>query len=169
MFRRLIVIAVAFLALVAMSATALAGGAATTIDQAPDEFQAGVGHEVTYTVLQHGVTPVEGETALVFSLDDGEPLRFVGVPTGTPGQYVATVELPTEGVWLIEVDQAAFGVVEHDIVEVVSSGLALPVSGEALAIGLIAVAVGILAFVVMKARQASSPNSAPASRMTSST
>ena len=169
MFRRLLVIAVACMALAAVSATALAGGAATTIDQAPDEFQAGVGYDVTYTVLQHGVTPVEGETALLFSLDDGEPLRFVGTPTGTPGQYVAAVELPTAGAWLMEVDQASFGVVEHDIVEVVGSGLALPASGEVLAFGLIAVAIALGVFVVVKARHASRPNSAPASRMTSST
>jgi hypothetical protein len=147
----------------------MAGGASTTIDQAPDEFQAGVSSDVTYTVLQHGVSPIDGETALIFSLDDGEPLRFVGTPTGTPGQYVATVELPTAGAWLMEVDQASFGVVEHDIVEVVGSGVSLPVSGGALMFGIITVAVALLAFVVMKARQASSPNSAPASRMTSST
>lgn len=169
MFRRLLVIAAACMALVAVSATALAGGAATTIDQAPEGFHAGVGYDVTYTVLQHGVTPVEGETALLFSLDDGEPLRFVGTPTETPGQYVAAVELPTAGAWLMEVDQAVFGVVEHDIVEVAGSGLALPAWGEVLAFGLGAVVVVLLGFVVLKARQASSPNSVPASRMTSST
>jgi hypothetical protein len=69
----------------------------------------------------------------------------------------------------MEVDQATFGIVEHGIIEVVGSGLALPVSGEVLAFALIAVALALLVFVALRARHASKPNSIPASRMTSST
>ena len=153
----------ACLVFVAVSATAIAGGAATSIVQAPDEFQAGVSHDVTYSVLQHGVTPIEGETALLFSQDGSQPLRFVGTPTETPGEYVATVELPASGSWLIEVDQAAFGVVEHDIVEVVDPWV--PASGDVLAIVAVAMAAGLLVLKLRTVRRDSSSASPVASEM----
>lgn len=152
MVRRLLVLATASVVFVAVAATAIAGGAATSIVQAPDEFQAGESYDVTYSVLQHGETPIEGETALLFSQDDSEALRFEGTPTGTPGEYIATVELPNSGAWLIEVDQAAFGVVQHDMIEVVDSSF-LSLSGEVLAIVAVVAAAGWLVLALRRTRR----------------
>lgn len=174
MRRTTMIIVAACVAAMAMPGTAIAGGwATTTLDEAPVEFRAGVTHEVTYTVLQHGRTPVDGSTAIVFrpakgTMSPASEIRFQGFPTDEPGQYRAHVELPVAGVWVWEVEQGPFGTFDLGSVEVGAdtAGSFLSANGSRLLVAGL-VGAGLLAAGVL--RQASRPNSAPASRITSST
>lgn len=113
MTRRLRVLLVSAIMTFAMGGTALAGGwALTVVNDAPQVFEAGAEHEITYTILQHGRSGanVDG-TSLNFSHPMlKEVLSFPGKPTGNPGEYVATVILPAAGPWSWEVNQGWFGV-----------------------------------------------------------
>lgn len=172
--RTMTIVAACFAAM-SIPGTALAGNwATTTIDEAPDEFHTGVTHEVTYTVLQHGRTPVDGSTAIVFrpakgTMSPASDIRFKGFPTDEPGQYLAHVELPVSGVWIWEVEQGPFGTFELGSVEVGAHTAGSFLSGDGSRL-LVAGLVGVgLLFAAGVLRQASRPNSVPASRMTSST
>lgn len=120
MARRILVTTATVATLMALAGVAMAGGfAITTVDDAPDEFEAGTTYDITYTILQHGRTPVDdASTHLEFTSPGSGPLRFPGSPTGIPGQYVATVELPEAGSWSWAVDQGEFGVLPLGDVEV---------------------------------------------------
>ncbi|HET8740611.1 MAG TPA: hypothetical protein VFO17_12880 [Acidimicrobiia bacterium] len=174
MTRRSIVIVFTILTTFAFASVAHAGNWATSsIDDAPDEFQAGKGYDVTYTVLQHGVTPVEGSTAIALRPAEGteadvEELVFRGVPTDVPGQYRAHVEVPASGVWQWEVRQGVFGVFDLGSLTVAAEpgwSLGRIPTGVLVAAMLAVVLAGTLA--VMRRAQ-TSPSSAPASRTTSS-
>lgn len=175
MRRRTMIIVAACVAVMSIPGTALAGNwATTTIDEAPDEFRVGITHEVTYTVLQHGRTPVDGSTAIVFkpakgTMSSASAIRFKGFPTDEPGQYRAHVELPVSGVWIWEVEQGPFGTFELGSVQVGAEPAGSLLSGDRSRL-LVAGLVGAgLLFAAGVLRQASRPNSAPASRITSST
>jgi hypothetical protein len=169
MLRKFLVVAGVCSMVVVMAGSALAGGwAVSTVDSAPDEYEAGVEYDIAYTVLQHGRTPIEGETALVFS--DGGPdlLRFIGTPTKAPGSYLAEVELPGAGTWTLQVDQGPFGMADIGTFEAIAT---VPTGLYIQAVLLALVAVSLLAATVLavRSRQTVSPSSAPASRMTSRT
>lgn len=118
--RTTVLIAVVLLSL-AQGGTAVAGGWATTrIDDQPARFAANTTYEIRYTILQHGKTPIEVElTSIVFTpADTGGPLTFPGVQTGSPGQYVAEVNLPKGGAWSWEVSQGWFGMQQLGTVHV---------------------------------------------------
>lgn len=94
----------------AMGATAYAGDMAiTSFDSLPATFDAGKTYTLTYSVLQHGVTPVDGDSSLIFTrVDDGEQAVFEGEPTGEPGRYRVDVTIPVEGEWEWQVTQGPF-------------------------------------------------------------
>jgi hypothetical protein len=106
--RYLIVLAAVASALV-LSATASAGGWAT-VGFAP--LPAGVGPGDTWnpeiTVLQHGVTPLDGLTPTVTISGDAGVETFTATPTGKPGVYEASVVFPEEGSWGITIE-SGFG------------------------------------------------------------
>ena len=55
--------------------------------------------KVDITVLQHGLTPLEGITPRV-RISSGDPIReFAAKPTGKPGVYRAEVVFPKAGHW----------------------------------------------------------------------
>jgi hypothetical protein len=56
------------------------------------------------TVLQHGVTPLEG-IAPVLTITDGggDSQKFTGRPTGKPGVYRADVVFPSACIWSYEI------------------------------------------------------------------
>jgi hypothetical protein len=174
MTRRSIVVLSTILATFAFASVAHAGNwATTTIDDAPDEFQAGKGYDVVYTVLQHGVTPVEGSTAIVLRPGKGTEadvpeLVFPGVPTDVPGQYRARVEIPASGAWVWEVRQGIFGVFDLGSLSVAAepgwSLVRIP-TGVLVAAMLTVV---LAATITVMRRAQTIPNSAPASRTTSS-
>lgn len=176
MARKVMVILAGGVTALTLSGTAMAGGWATTIvDDAPDEFHAGATHQVTYTVLQHGRTPVDDSTAIVFRPAKGtrssvSEIVFRGFPTGTPGQYRASVEVPAPGVWLWEARQGLFGTFELGSVEAADVGPGISLPGWADVGPLIGgIVLAFLGLILARLRHAVRPSSAPASRITSST
>jgi hypothetical protein len=171
MTRKVLVTMCMILSTFAFASVAVAGAWATTVvDEAPAQFHEGETHEVVYTVLQHGVTPVEEATAIVFRPAKGTEsslteIVFAGSPTGEPGQYRAHVVVPASGVWLWEVRQGGFGIFELGSTTVADeTGWSL---GRSSAMVLVAMALGMLLLVMRRIQ--TRPNSAPASWMTSRT
>ena len=81
-------------------ATALAGGWATVqLSSTPKGAKAGVPWTVNMTVLQHGVTPLDGIEPQV-RISQGTLIRtFTARPTPTTGVYRARVIFPRAGMW----------------------------------------------------------------------
>jgi hypothetical protein len=101
MKKLLLVLAVAAVAVPAASA----GGWATVgLSSLPTGTPAGDKWSVDMTVLQHGVTPLEG-IAPVLTITDGggDSQKFTGRPTGKPGVYRADVVFPSAGTWSYEI------------------------------------------------------------------
>ena len=101
----LLVVALAIL----VAAPASAGGWATIL--VDREASGSVGHAgepvaVVFTVLQHGVTPIDTEAATVVATDlaTGGEVRVVATADGAAGRYRATLILPTEGTWRWQVE-----------------------------------------------------------------
>jgi hypothetical protein len=96
--RKLVVV----LALVAATvpAIALAGGWATVqLDSTPRGMRAGTPWVVELTVLQHGVTPLEGVRPAVRIARGAVARSFVARPTAKTGVYRVRVVFPRAGVW----------------------------------------------------------------------
>ena len=90
-----------------LSSTALAGGWANAImdDPPPDPPSAGEPFTIGFTLLQHGVTAVN-DPAPVVNLRNpatGEVLSVTATQEGESGHWVATVTIPSDGVWRYEV------------------------------------------------------------------
>ena len=156
---------VAMLAIVAVPLTALAGGwAMTSFDEVPSEFQAGSTYDLTYTVLQHGQTPVDvGATHVRLIDSNGTVTEFDAVPTGEPGRYSVSITFPESGAWQWEVDQGDFGIYQIGSIQVAPAASATGTSGSVmrwllpvalvLVIGLVAIQLADLT----KARRSSRP------------
>jgi len=94
----------ALAALVLWPATAGAGGFATVqLSSTPTGLGAGETWSVDLTVLQHGVTPLDGIEPEVRVWAKGRPDVFAAEPTGKPGVYHADVVFPAEGTWRWEI------------------------------------------------------------------
>jgi hypothetical protein len=96
--RSLVASAAALTLVVSQAGGASAGGwAVGSLDEAPDA-SAGTTEEIGFTILQHGVTPVdltEGDVGIdIFG--PGGRQYFPAVSDGTVGHYVATVTFPEE-------------------------------------------------------------------------
>ena len=95
------------LALVALlvPAAATAGGFATVqLGSLPAGTDAGGTWTPTMTILQHGVTPLDGlQPAVRITDDSGATQSFAARPAGEPGTYVANVAFPTAGTWRYEI------------------------------------------------------------------
>jgi hypothetical protein len=105
---RFLVITVALLAL---PGWALAGGwALTSFDELPSDFEAGASYDLTYTVLQHGVNPVDVGQSEVRVIDgNGDVTTFAAIRLPERGRYEVTVTFPESGLWTWEVTQGDFG------------------------------------------------------------
>ena len=100
---RKLLLALAVVAVVA-PASALGGGWATAgLAPPPDDIGAGDTWNARITILQHGVTPLEGVTPTLTIRNDGTTKTFKAAPTAETGVYVAKVVFPTEGKWSYEV------------------------------------------------------------------
>ena len=103
--RTLVALPLALLAVLAMSATALAGGwAAVTMAEPPSDITPGEEATVEMTVLQHNETPVDWPriTVVATNADTGAIVRAkASAVSGQLGQYQATLTLPTDGEWAI--------------------------------------------------------------------
>ena len=96
---RKLVVALAVVAVVAPAA-ALAGGWATVkLSSTPQGARAGVPWVVNLTVLQHGVTPLEGIQPHVRITQGTIARQFLARPTTKTGVYRARVVFPRAGTW----------------------------------------------------------------------
>ena len=96
--RKLVVV----LALVAATvpAVASAGGWATVqLGSTPKGMRAGTPWVVDLTILQHGVTPLDGVRPEVRIAQGAITRSFVARPTAKTGVYRARVVFPRAGVW----------------------------------------------------------------------
>lgn len=102
MKRLAIAVALAALAIPAMGQ---AGGWATvTLAPPPAGLEADEAWTARFTVLRHGVTPTDGaEPSITIWGAEGISQTFPARPTGTTGEYLATVVFPTAGSWDYEV------------------------------------------------------------------
>ena len=107
-FRIVLVLCVALLAL---PGWALAGGwALTSFDELPSDFEAGASYDLTYTILQHGVNPVDVGQSEVRVIDgNGDVMTFGATRLPERGRYQVTVTFPQSGLWTWEVTQGDFG------------------------------------------------------------
>lgn len=95
-----------------MASSALAGGWANAIMDTPPDDPVTPGQPITigFTLLQHGVTPVDWGTAQVVLTNEatGQSVTFVSRPQGAVGHWVADINVPAEGTWTYAV--------RHDLV-----------------------------------------------------
>lgn len=109
--RMIAAIAAPLLAVTAFAAPAAAGGWATTsLDEAPTPV-AGEAMDVGFTILQHGVTPVDltEDVGIEITGADGVMRFFEAHAEGEVGHYVATVTFPAAGAFDWSVRQGWFG------------------------------------------------------------
>lgn len=131
MARRKLVVVCAFLALMAIPALAQAGGwAIASFDSLPADFEAGESYDLTYTILQHGKTPVDVGTSVVRIRDSlGAVTEFEAVPIGEVGRYSVAVTFPAAGSFLWEVTQGDFEAHQLGTIEVSAAAVAVVASG----------------------------------------
>ena len=107
--RRRLALAASFASILslALAATAFAGGWANAVMDTPPDDPGGPNQPVTlgFTLMQHGVTPVDwGNAQIVLTnADTGERIVAAARPEGTTGHWVAEVTLPAAGSWSYEV------------------------------------------------------------------
>ena len=84
---------------VALPASA-GGWAVISLDELPTDVVAGEPHTVGFTVLQHGMTPMNDLAPTVtIALQNEEKLVFRAEADDKPGHYTATLTFPKEGDW----------------------------------------------------------------------
>jgi len=96
------IVAIALLVAAGSAAPVAAGGWATVeLDAWPENVVAGQPAAIGFRVLQHGVSPVEGETPRLVATHraTGERLYADGTAEGEAGHYVAAVTFPQFGAW----------------------------------------------------------------------
>ena len=89
-----------------LASTALAGGwASATLDRQPADPGAGGTMVVSFTLLQHGVTPVDWGQPLVMLQERETGARVIAdaVPAGAVGHWTADVTVPSAGSWSLEI------------------------------------------------------------------
>ena len=129
MRRVLIALPLALVLLVAPAAHA--GGWATVgLSSTPAGTEPGTPWPVEITVLQHGVTPLEGvEPAVIITSGDARE-TFPATPTGKPGVYRAEVVFPTAGRWSYAVDDGFISERVHTFPAVqIDAGTSAPATG----------------------------------------
>jgi hypothetical protein len=83
-----------------LPAVALAGGWATVqLSSTPTNAKAGVPWVVNLTVLQHGITPLDGVRPEVRIAQGTTARSFAARPTAKTGVYRARVVFPRAGMW----------------------------------------------------------------------
>lgn len=93
----------------AFASAALAGGfAVATVENLPEEFEAGTTYVLDYTIRAHGETPVDSGASFVTLRNGSESLRFDATNHGN-GTYTVEVTVPAEGSWDWEVVSEGWG------------------------------------------------------------
>ena len=122
---------IGMLAVLAVPLAASAGGwAIASFDEVPGGFQAGVTYDLEYTILQHGLTPVDVGDSQVRLVDaDGAVTAFDATPTGETGRYLVSITFPDSGAWQWEVTMGDFASHKIGTVEVTPETNAMVASG----------------------------------------
>jgi hypothetical protein len=104
MRRRIRLVIPATLILMTIAAPAFGGGVTVVnFAEVPPEFEAGTPYRLDYSILGHGVEPMEvGHATLQFHGPGGETVIFPAESTAK-GQWTAEVTLPSAGEWRWEV------------------------------------------------------------------
>jgi hypothetical protein len=107
--RSLAAILAAITATFMLTSAALAGGWANAVlDDSGDVGPPSAGEPVTigFTLLQHGVTPVDwgDPTITIINAATGEERSFAAEQRGPTGHWVAQVTYPSNGTWRVSVN-----------------------------------------------------------------
>jgi len=112
----------AMFAVLVLATVASAGGwAEATLDAPVEPPSAGEPFDVSFTLYQHGVTPVNSGNAVVVATGpDGRELSFAAHRSGGEAHWTATVTLPAAGAWQwaialpnqLEVEPRSFGTLQ---------------------------------------------------------
>jgi hypothetical protein len=106
---RYLIALAALVAALAVPATAGAGGWATIgFAPLPDDLEPGETWKPEITILQHGVTPLDGLSPTVTIAGAETSDVFTATATGTPGKYVANVVFEQAGSYGVTID-STFG------------------------------------------------------------
>lgn len=86
--------------------TMFGGWAVIKVEDVPAQLEAGKATQLTFTVLQHGVTPLRGLKPTVTLTPEGARRgeTFAAKATGTAGQYAATITPAAPGITRIGID-----------------------------------------------------------------
>ena len=100
-FKIRIALGIALLLSLVVAIPAFAGGwAVITLDELPTNVVAGEPLTIGFTVLQHGITPMNDLAPTVtLALQNKEQLVFRAEADSKPGHYIATLTFPKEGNW----------------------------------------------------------------------
>lgn len=133
--RKLLIVAgvVATVVLLTTQPAAAGGWAVTSLDAVP----APVADEpvsVGFTILQHGVSPVNIDDGVFVVVRNaaGDEVRSPARREGPDGHYVADVEFPSSGTFTWAVEQGEFGLFELGSIDVAPAGA--PVAGGRVAV-----------------------------------
>jgi YtkA-like protein len=156
----------ATLAALSMAAAgiALAGnfGAVTFVDGTADPPTAGEAREIRFSLLQHGVTPInDGTVALTATLPGTDELISVPATNVANGEWAATVTFPVEGDWQVRVTHSVFETSPASTLAVASAGAAAATVAQPWTFVLIAVValllVAVSAMAIVRSRREAAP------------
>jgi cytochrome c2 len=102
LFRVRFLIFILALAILALASPVSAGGwAVITLDELSGEAEVGKPFEVGFTVLQHGIAPMEGLAPEISARnpDTNETFSTTAISEGEAGHYVAVLDFPSQGSW----------------------------------------------------------------------
>lgn len=109
--KRAITALIVILALITVSAPALAGGwASVRLDEIPGDIPIGKPWKFGFMVLQHDITPNSDVTPIVRAVNKktGKEITATAVQEGPVGHFVAELTLPEAGEWKWEVHPEPF-------------------------------------------------------------
>jgi len=156
----------ATLAALSMAAAgiALAGnfGAVTFVDGTADPPTAGEAREIRFSLLQHGVTPInDGTVALTATLPGTDESISVPATNVANGEWAATVTFPVEGDWQVRVTHSVFETSPASTLAVASAGAAAATVAQPWTFVLIAVValllVAVSAMAIVRSRREAAP------------
>ncbi len=159
------VLASALVALVLVADAAAGGFATVQLSSTPAGTKAGTPWSLDLTVLQHGITPLDGMEPLITIASGADEKSFPATPTGEPGVYHADVVFPAAGTWTWKIWDGFSQTHTYAPVEVTSSGGSAGAGSDGLSLwlaglgGAAVLAIGA-ATVVMTARRRSRPSPA---------
>src|SRR6185503_4457891 len=98
--------ALVLVAMLALAATAYAGGVVVSLDGSPGDVEAGKPFDVSFTIRSahdgSKMTQMTPEVKLINAVT-GEAVTAIAKPGSGAGQYVATLTLPSEGEWGLQI------------------------------------------------------------------